>query len=118
MPTRNLPNPPNLDHLKKQAKTLLKQVNAGDPEGLALAAEYHPVTNLAEAQLVIARSYGFASWPKLIHHLEVIAQYTRFPHRQEVGGPTSRRVPPAGHFALRARRSSSPGSRAEAAANR
>lgn len=87
MPTRNLPNPPNLDHLKKQAKTLLKQVNAGDPEGLALAAEYHPVTNLAEAQLVIARSYGFASWPKLIHHLEVVAQYTRFPHRQEVGGP-------------------------------
>jgi hypothetical protein len=87
MPTRNLPNPPSLDHLRKQAKTLLKQVNAGDPDALALAAEFHPVTNLAEAQLVIARSYGFASWPKLNHHLEVVAQYTRFPHRQEVGGP-------------------------------
>ena len=31
MPTRNLPNDPHLDHLRKQAKTLLKQVRAGDP---------------------------------------------------------------------------------------
>jgi len=28
MPTRNLPNPPSLDHLQNQAKTLLKQVRA------------------------------------------------------------------------------------------
>ncbi len=33
MPTRNLPNDPNLEHLRKQAKTLLKQVRAGDPDG-------------------------------------------------------------------------------------
>ncbi|WP_238162843.1 hypothetical protein [Kribbella capetownensis] len=29
MPTRNLPNDPHLDHLRKQAKTLLKEVRAG-----------------------------------------------------------------------------------------
>lgn len=87
MPTRNLPNDPNLDHLKKQAKTLLRQVRDGDPAALALAEEFHPVQNLANAQLVIARSYGFASWPRLGRHLELVNRYSRSPHRQPVGGP-------------------------------
>lgn len=87
MPTRHLPNPPSLDHLKKQAKTLLKQVRAEDPEAIALAAEFHPVNTLADAQVVIARSYGFASWPRLVHHLEIVERYSRSPHRQEIGGP-------------------------------
>jgi hypothetical protein len=87
MPTRNLPNPPSLDHLKKQAKSLLKQVRAEDHEAVALAAEFHPVSTLADAQVAIARSYGFASWPRLVHHLELVEHYTRYPHRQEIGGP-------------------------------
>jgi hypothetical protein len=65
MPTRNLPNSPRLEHLKNQAKSLLKQVRAEDPEAVALAAEFHPVSTLADAQVAIARSYGFASWPRL-----------------------------------------------------
>jgi hypothetical protein len=87
MPTRNLPNDPNLDHLKTQAKTLLRQVREGDPAALALAEEFHPVRNLADAQVVIARSYGFASWPRLGRHLELVNRYSRSPHRQPVGGP-------------------------------
>ncbi len=96
MPTRNLPHPPNLDHLKKQAKALLKQVRADDPDALALAREFHPmsapanaqpVNTLADAQLVIARGYGFASWPRLVRHLAVVEQYSRSPHRQQLGGP-------------------------------
>ncbi|TCN37246.1 ankyrin repeat protein [Kribbella orskensis] len=87
MPTRQLPSPPSLEHLKKQAKTLLKQVRAEDPAAVALAAEFHPVSNLADAQLVIARSYGFASWSRLTHHLDLITQYSRYPHRQAIGGP-------------------------------
>ncbi len=87
MPTRNLPNDPHLDHLRKQAKTLLKQVRADDPEALALAAEFHPVRTLTDAQLVIARSYGFPSWPRIVRHLELVDRYSRSPHRQEVGGP-------------------------------
>ena len=89
MPTRNLPNDPSLEHLKKQAKTLLKQVQANDPGALALAAEFHPagVDNLAGAQLVVARQYGFASWARLVHHLELVDRYSRSPHRQPVGGP-------------------------------
>ncbi|TDU90044.1 ankyrin repeat protein [Kribbella voronezhensis] len=89
MPTRNLPNDPSLEHLKKQAKTLLKQVQAADPEALALVAEFSPadVGNLAGAQLVLARSYGFASWARLVHHLELVDRYSRSPHRQTIGGP-------------------------------
>jgi len=87
MPTRNLPNDPHLDHLRKQAKTLLKGVRSGNREALALAAEFHPVQTLADAQLVIARSYGFPSWPRIVRHLEYVDQYSRSPHRQEIGGP-------------------------------
>jgi ankyrin repeat protein len=87
MPTRNLPNNPDLDHLRRQAKSLLKQVRAGDDDAVALADEFHPVQSLADAQLVIARSYGFPSWPRIVRHLELVEQYSRSPHRQEIGGP-------------------------------
>jgi len=52
---RSLPDRPNLRHLRDQAKDLLK----------AGAAE-----SLTDAQLQIARLYGFASWPKLKAHVE------------------------------------------------
>ncbi|HWD82203.1 MAG TPA: ankyrin repeat domain-containing protein [Kribbella sp.] len=87
MPTRNLPNDPDLDHLRGQAKTLLKGVRAGEPAAVALAGEFHPVRTLADAQLVIARNYGFPSWPRLVRHLELVDRYSRSPHRQSVGGP-------------------------------
>jgi ankyrin repeat protein len=97
MPTRRLPDDPNLEHLRNQAKTLLKQVRAGDAEALALAAEFHqdasdrpaaePFRGLADAQLVIARSYGFPSWPQLGRHLGIVERYTRSPHLAPAGGP-------------------------------
>jgi ankyrin repeat protein len=54
-PARQLPENPDLRHLKDQAKELLK---AGQAE------------SLARAQFQIARQYGFASWPKLKAHVE------------------------------------------------
>jgi hypothetical protein len=87
MPTRRLPDDPNLEHLRGQAKTLLKDVRAGDRDALALADEFHPVLTLADAQLVIARSYGFPSWPRIVRHLELVDRYSRSPHRQSIGGP-------------------------------
>ncbi|MDX6261190.1 MAG: hypothetical protein QOH84_2878 [Kribbellaceae bacterium] len=80
MTTRKLPNPPRLDHLLEQAETLLEQVHAADPKAVALAARFHPVSTLADAQVVIARSYGFAGWPRLVHHLELVDRYSRSPH--------------------------------------
>jgi hypothetical protein len=54
-PARQLPENPDLRHLKDQAKDLLK---AGQ------------LKSLVRAQLQIARQYGFASWPKLKAHVQ------------------------------------------------
>jgi ankyrin repeat protein len=53
--TRSLPEKPNLEYLKKQAKELLRSMSAG---------------KLADAQHALARDYGFASWAKLKLHVE------------------------------------------------
>jgi len=79
---RSLPAKPSLLQLRHQAKDLLTRLRAGDEESLALlrahprfarAAE-SPVSaaklSLSDAQLVLAREYGFASWPKLKEHIE------------------------------------------------
>jgi ankyrin repeat protein len=82
MPTRSLPNNPSLEHLRKQAKRLRDALRAGDAVALAQVAEFHPRANeatsrftLADAQLVTARSYGFASWVKLTRHLAEIEPF-------------------------------------------
>jgi hypothetical protein len=78
MPTVPLPARPSLEQLKKQARLLQRAVRAGHPKALALVAEHQPggaVTgtfSLDAAQFVLARSYGFASWPKLRQHLATL----------------------------------------------
>ncbi len=67
---RTLPRHPDLDQLKHQAKDLLRAFVAGDADAIAdVHAHYRraePGTfALHDAQLVLARSYGFDSWPKL-----------------------------------------------------
>lgn len=59
--SRSLPLRANLDWLKKEAKELLAQLRAANPEA-----------QLAEAQLALARDYGFASWRKLKSHVETL----------------------------------------------
>lgn len=92
MPTRRLPDNPNLDRLRKYAKELLRAARTGDPEATALVAEFHPdpPTELAlsDAQLVLARLFGFPSWPRLHAHVENVNTYTRSPHKQPIGGGT------------------------------
>lgn len=79
MPTRPLPNDPSFEHLKSQAKRLLNGVRAGEAMPIAAVREFHPHADsalaefkLADAQLVIARSYGIASWPKLKRLMEEV----------------------------------------------
>ncbi|HEV2425087.1 MAG TPA: ankyrin repeat domain-containing protein [Terriglobia bacterium] len=69
---RALPEKPNLNQLKKQAKELLNSFRAGEPETVAEVRTQHGAQppgpenfHLSDAQRVIARTYGFASWPKL-----------------------------------------------------
>lgn len=83
----SLPLRPNLEHLKRQAKDLLKAYRAGDPATRRLVERYGArqlepgparTLGLADAQHILAREYGFASWPKLKQHVETVlaAQHT------------------------------------------
>ena len=69
-PTRAMRENPDLDQLKRQAKELLEAYRASAPEAIAEVTAYHRTANpetfaLHDAQFVLARSYGFESWPKL-----------------------------------------------------
>jgi hypothetical protein len=55
--SRQLPEKPNLEHLKKQAKELLRTMER---------------SKLADAQHVLANEYGFATWAKLKSHVEAL----------------------------------------------
>ena len=78
MPARRLPVRPNLDQLKHQAKDLLRAIRACEPDAIADLIAYHPETidpsavKLADAQLVLARSYEAPSWPRLVQACELI----------------------------------------------
>ena len=90
MPVIPLPDEPNFEQLRKQAKDLRRAVLAGDPAAVAEIAEHFPdgtgEVPLRTAQLVVARRYGFASWARLKRHVEVIEHYSRFPDRVEDDG--------------------------------
>ncbi|MBT2233700.1 ankyrin repeat domain-containing protein [Nonomuraea sp. NEAU-A123] len=85
--TNRLPENPSLGHLKNEAKQLLRGVRAGESRALATAGGWHPgelsELRLAGAQLVVARKYGFTSWPRLRAHLAMVDEFARRPH--EVG---------------------------------
>lgn len=72
MTERHLPVRPNLDQLKHQAKDLLQAFRSGDPDAIEDFRKHHSKTlspenvRLADAQLVLARSYEAPSWPRLV----------------------------------------------------
>jgi uncharacterized protein (TIGR03067 family) len=81
--TRMLTTRPNLDHFRGQAKTLLAALRAGDTHAARTFIEHLPKARdlslararaagfrLADAQSVVARRSGFASWPALVRHVE------------------------------------------------
>ena len=70
LPTRRLPVRPDLDQLKRQAKELLDGFVSDIPVAQSeVHAHYRGADRatfaLHDAQLVLARAYGFESWPKL-----------------------------------------------------
>jgi ankyrin repeat protein len=79
---RQLPDRPSLDHLKHQAKDLLRDARAHDAAALARfrvlpafaersdAALARAPIGLHDAQSVIAREYGAASWNELRERVE------------------------------------------------
>ena len=65
MDTVPLPEEPSLEQLRNQAKDL-RDASA---------------VPLWEAQLAVARRYGFTSWTRLKRHVEIVTRYSRFPDR-------------------------------------
>lgn len=57
--SRQLPEKPSLEYLKKQAKELLRSMRLG---------------KLADAQYELANEYGFATWAKLKSHVEALGR--------------------------------------------
>ena len=87
MRPRSLPLRPNLEHLQKQAKTLLKAANEGDRDAalkfrtsrpaLAKASDTEIATaklSLRDAQAAIAREYGFEKWSDLKKRVTELSQ--------------------------------------------
>jgi ankyrin repeat protein len=75
LPTRRIREHPDLQQLKRQAKELLRNFGAGETEALAEVNAHYRVNSaskfaLHDAQRVIARSYGFESWPKLKSYVD------------------------------------------------
>src|SRR5688572_25028061 len=66
---KSLPARPSLESLRKQAKKLTRDLAAGDAGAIARARAHLPKVDLPltqrNAQLVIAREYGFAGWQDL-----------------------------------------------------
>jgi uncharacterized protein (TIGR03067 family) len=80
---KKLPARPNFDHLRRQAKTLLADLKNGDAKAVQAFIAYLPdarklkpaavraaAFRLADAQSVVARQTGFASWPALSRHVQ------------------------------------------------
>ena len=67
--SKSLPARPSLESLRKQAKKLARDIAAGDDAAIARARAHLPNVHLPltqrNAQLVIAREYGFAGWQDL-----------------------------------------------------
>lgn len=87
MPHAPLPENPSLQHLKKQAKHVHRSVRSGDEATLELVRELHPrwgdgertptLFTRADAQLVVARLYGFTTWATLRGCLDVVEAFAR-----------------------------------------
>src|SRR5260370_31623851 len=99
MPVKRLPSNPNLDHLKYQAKDLLRDHAARNPGVAQRIREFHPrfdrtaddelfdaELSLSDAQLTIAREYGFPSWTRLKRHIEkpTLSDRLNLPHHERI----------------------------------
>lgn len=105
MPVRHLPSNPNLDHLRYQAKDLLKEHASRNLGAAQRVREFHPrfgsfvdseifdaQLSLSDAQLTIAREYGFPSWARLKRHIEkpTVSNRLDLPHQQRIENATFR----------------------------
>jgi hypothetical protein len=79
-PLRHLPVRPNLRQIRIQSKELLRAIRQGDEAALKEFNQSHPDAahikaaeiKLVDVQFALARSYGVASWPRLVQACNLI----------------------------------------------
>ncbi|MEM6552606.1 MAG: ankyrin repeat domain-containing protein [Planctomycetota bacterium] len=75
-----LPAKPNLEQQRKRAKALVRAWWDGEAEAVERLRALHPKppepgeAKLSDAQLVVARGYGFAKWGDLVRKIESLTQ--------------------------------------------
>ncbi|MBV8897117.1 MAG: ankyrin repeat domain-containing protein [Acidobacteriaceae bacterium] len=107
MPVRPLPSNPNLNHVRYQARDLLREHAARVPAAAQRIREFHPAfrsapdaeifaarLRLSDAQLTIAREHGFPSWARLKRRIETptLADRLDLPHQERIEDPVFRRA--------------------------
>ena len=91
MATASLPQDPDLDQLRNQARELQRAVRAGDETARARVARWHPAPpppaefRLTAAQLVLAREHGFASWARLRRYVQIVTARSWTPGQPVAG---------------------------------
>lgn len=105
---KKLVSRPNLDHLRTQAKQLLADLRQGSslaaetiqanvPSAASLSVKQIQARDwrLADAQLAIARTTGFATWPKLSAHVDALRSLEGTWHFESLevsGSPVSKEM--------------------------
>src|SRR5262249_5940447 len=97
--SKSLPDRPSLESLRKQAKKLARDIANDDANAIARALAQLPNIDLPmtqrNAQLVIAREYGYAGWQDLTAEVSkrldqglvwAVAQARRVIHDNDVEG--------------------------------
>jgi hypothetical protein len=107
MPVKRFPSQPNLEHLKYQARDVLKGRAARDRGVAQRIREFHPrfrdssdqaifetQLKLTDAQLMIAREYGFRSWARLKANVDSpkLAERLYIPHHERIEDPVFRKA--------------------------
>ncbi len=65
-----LPDRPDLDQLRRQARELLRAADHGEPSAVARLRAVSDRVTLSAAQLAVAREHGHRSWPALKAEVE------------------------------------------------
>src|SRR5689334_7533585 len=97
MPERTIPDRPDLEQYRKQAKELLRAARAFEQDALVRFHKHHPRVRdaatppsaqtrvaLADAQLVVAREHGFPSWPAFVSQVEKLRIEQTTTHRADI----------------------------------
>jgi hypothetical protein len=67
---RQLPQRPDLDQLRRQARELLRAAGNGDRSAIRRIGAISKPLTLSAAQLAVAREYGFPTWARMKTEVE------------------------------------------------